>query len=108
MWPLTWVAERWQADVTRQQSILGPEIAAIRRDHRGRGVGTALLNAAVDYAFAHGAPIVEAYPLIPVEGQPVSEYSAFTGTLQRHFESELRPVSPEPATESLSICSANP
>ena len=53
----------------------------IRRDHRGRGVGTALLNAAVDYAFAHGAPIVEAYPLIPVEGQPVSEYSAFTGTL---------------------------
>ncbi|GAB6046359.1 hypothetical protein JCM19379_01810 [Methyloparacoccus murrellii] len=39
---------------------------------------------------------------------PPGEVRAFTGTLQRHFESELRPVSPEPATESLSICSANP
>lgn len=53
----------------------------IRRDHRGQGVGTALLNAAARYAFAHGAPMVEAYPVIPAEGQPVSEYSAFTGTL---------------------------
>lgn len=53
----------------------------IRRDHRGKGVGTVLLNVATDYAFAHGAPTVEAYPVIPVEGEPVSEYSAFPGTL---------------------------
>ena len=53
----------------------------IRRDHRGQGVGTALLNAAVDYAFAHGAPMIEAYPMIPQENTPLSEYSAFTGTL---------------------------
>jgi YidC/Oxa1 family membrane protein insertase len=35
MWPLTWVAERWQADVHRQQSLLAPELAAIRRELRG-------------------------------------------------------------------------
>lgn len=35
MWPLTWIAERWQADVNRQQSLLAPELAAIRREHKG-------------------------------------------------------------------------
>jgi len=35
MWPLTWVAERWQADVNRQQSLLAPELAAIKREFRG-------------------------------------------------------------------------
>jgi YidC/Oxa1 family membrane protein insertase len=35
MWPLTWIAERWQADVNRQQSLLAPELAAIKREFRG-------------------------------------------------------------------------
>ncbi|MEO8443650.1 MAG: membrane protein insertase YidC, partial [Gammaproteobacteria bacterium] len=35
MWPLTWIAERWQADVHRQQSLLAPELAAIKREFRG-------------------------------------------------------------------------
>ena len=35
MWPLTWVAERWQADVHRQQSLLAPDLAAIRREYKG-------------------------------------------------------------------------
>lgn len=35
MWPLTWLAERWQADVNRQQSLLAPELATIRRDFKG-------------------------------------------------------------------------
>lgn len=35
MWPLTWIAERWQADVNRQQSVLAPELAAIKREFRG-------------------------------------------------------------------------
>jgi len=35
MLPLTWVAERWQADVHRQQSLLAPDLAAIRREFRG-------------------------------------------------------------------------
>lgn len=35
---------------------------AVDRDARRRGVATALLAAAVEYAFAHGAGSVEAYP----------------------------------------------
>lgn len=35
MWPLTWVAERWQAEVNRQQSLLAPELAEIRRSYKG-------------------------------------------------------------------------
>lgn len=35
MWPLTWVAERWQADVNRQQSLLAPELAAIKQEFKG-------------------------------------------------------------------------
>jgi YidC/Oxa1 family membrane protein insertase len=35
MWPLTWIAERWQAEVNRQQSVLAPELAAIKREFKG-------------------------------------------------------------------------
>jgi len=45
MWPLTWVAERWQAEVNRQQSVLAPEIAAIRRDYRGEEAHNLILAA---------------------------------------------------------------
>ncbi len=37
----------------------------IRRDRRGTGVATALLDAAVAYAAAQGASVVQAYPLDP-------------------------------------------
>lgn len=37
----------------------------IARGHRGTGVGTVLLDAAVDHAARHGATIVEGYPLDP-------------------------------------------
>ncbi|MBL8198261.1 MAG: hypothetical protein JNJ67_04940, partial [Chromatiales bacterium] len=35
MWPLTFVAERWQAEVNRTQSILQPQLNAIRREFKG-------------------------------------------------------------------------
>ncbi|MFN3515236.1 MAG: GNAT family N-acetyltransferase [Phenylobacterium sp.] len=37
----------------------------IRRDHRGRGLTGRLLEAAADYARAHGGRILEAYPVDP-------------------------------------------
>lgn len=35
----------------------------VRREHRGQGLSRALLDAAVDHARAHGALLVEGYPL---------------------------------------------
>jgi len=51
----------------------------VRRDHRGMGVTTALLRAAVEYAGKQGAPAVEGYPR--ADSAPrVSAESAFFGT----------------------------
>ena len=50
----------------------------IARSHRGRGVATALLDAACAFAREHGATIVEGYPVAPVKS-PYPETYAWTG-----------------------------
>jgi GNAT superfamily N-acetyltransferase len=55
----------------------------LRREHRGRGIGTALLTAAVEHARAHGASLVDGHP-VDVErlrGRP-SPAALFTGTVK--------------------------
>lgn len=52
---------------------------AIPPSARGRGIGHALLEAAVEFARAQGAPAVEAYP-VRIEAR-VRDESAFTGAL---------------------------
>jgi GNAT superfamily N-acetyltransferase len=52
----------------------------IARAHRGQGVATALLGAAVDFARARGAEMVEGYPLDPAV-RTVTAADAFTGVL---------------------------
>jgi GNAT superfamily N-acetyltransferase len=52
----------------------------VSRKARGHGVGTALLEAAVDYAEAHGATLLEAYPADPGEGR-LPAASAYGGTV---------------------------
>lgn len=51
----------------------------VRRSHRGRGVTTALLRAAVDFAAKKGAPAVEGYPRSDDAPRVASE-SAWFGT----------------------------
>lgn len=51
---------------------------------RGRGVGTALLDAAIAYARERGATTLEAYPIHESRGR-ISSASAYTGT-QGMFE----------------------
>jgi GNAT superfamily N-acetyltransferase len=51
----------------------------VQRQHRGRGVTTALLRAAVDHARGQGAPAVEGYPRSD-DAPRVSDESAFFGT----------------------------
>lgn len=58
---------------------------AISASARGRGIGQALLDAAVGYARGHGAPGVEAYPIALEPGQRIAAASAYAGTL-RMFE----------------------
>lgn len=52
----------------------------VSRTQRGRGVATALLDAAVAYARAHGATLVEGYP-VQTDGQRIPSAWAYTGTL---------------------------
>jgi len=52
----------------------------VSKSARGRGVATALLDAALDYARGHGATLVEAYPVDASRGR-VRPASAYTGPL---------------------------
>ena len=52
----------------------------VSRRARGQGVAAALLDAAIEYARAHGATTVEAYPVDTADGR-VPAANAFHGTL---------------------------
>lgn len=52
----------------------------VSRSWRGKGVATRLLEAAVDYAKANGASLLEAYPVDPSRGR-VPAASAYMGPL---------------------------
>ncbi|MBI3750805.1 MAG: GNAT family N-acetyltransferase [Chloroflexi bacterium] len=65
---------------------------AITAAFRGRGLGSALLAAAVDHARAAGAPGIEAYPIALEPGQRLSAASAYTGTLSMFERAGFRVV----------------
>ena len=48
------------------------------RDCRGHGIASALLDSAVDFAVAHGAEVVEGYPVEPAKDE-MPDLFAFTG-----------------------------
>lgn len=71
--PVGWVAVAPRAELRRvDRSRATPRVdetdvwvipcVTVRKGERGRGIAIALIRAAVDYAGAHGAPAVEAYP----------------------------------------------
>jgi GNAT superfamily N-acetyltransferase len=53
----------------------------VGRKSRGQGVAGDLLAAAIDYARAHGATVLEAYPVEVPHGERIPSASAFHGTL---------------------------
>lgn len=56
----------------------------VRPGHRGRGISHALIDGAVEFARADGAPMVEAYPL-DNRGAAVDRTMAYAG-IRRNFE----------------------
>lgn len=54
---------------------------AVSASARGRGVGRALLDAAIDHARERGAPALEAYPVRIGDDEAIHPDAAFTGTL---------------------------
>ncbi|MFT4157872.1 MAG: GNAT family N-acetyltransferase [Microbacterium sp.] len=52
----------------------------VRREHRGQGLNRILLDAAVDYARASGARVIEAYP-VDTGGEKVRANDLFHGAL---------------------------
>ncbi|MHA1528913.1 MAG: GNAT family N-acetyltransferase [Alphaproteobacteria bacterium] len=81
----------------------------IKPGNRGKGIATALLTAACDFAAGHGAGVVEGYPIDPL-GQRYANAFAWTG-LMRVFEkagftevarrSEKRPLMRKQLRETL-------
>ena len=50
----------------------------VKKEYRRKGLSVDLIRAAAEYAFDHGAPAVEAYPMIPKK-ESVPEVFAFIG-----------------------------
>jgi len=75
----------------------------VGRRSRGRGVARALLAAGIDYARAHGATTLEAYPTEIPEGQRVPSASVYRGTVSMFeragFELVARRQTPGAATD---------
>ena len=53
----------------------------VRREHRGQGLTTSLLAAAVDFAREHGARVIEAYPVDP--SSPSYRFMGYVSTFKR-------------------------
>jgi GNAT superfamily N-acetyltransferase len=60
-------------------------------DCRGQGVADALLEAALDFARAHGADLVEAYPVEPIKDE-IPDLFAFTGLVSMFRRAGFREV----------------
>ena len=71
--PVGWVAVAPRSELARiEKSRATPRVddqdvwvipcVTVHRNARGQGIAVALIRAAVQYAFEHGAPVVEAYP----------------------------------------------
>ena len=84
-----WAGVHPRSDTTFERNRLIPHIddrevwsvwcIRVRPGQRGRGISHALLAGAVEFAFAHGAPVVEGYP-VDNAGEKVDLTMAYVGT----------------------------
>lgn len=73
-------------------SVWAVSCFVVRREHRGRGLAAALLDAAVAHATAGGARVVEGYPIDPDAGRTHSANSLYHGTVSTFRTAGFREV----------------
>ena len=87
--PVGWIAVAPRGELNRvDRSRATPRVddvdvwvipcVTVRKGWRGRGIAVALIDSAVQYAAAHGAPAVEAYPR--AGGERTGDDNAYFGT----------------------------
>lgn len=86
-----WAAVHPRADTSFARSRVIPHIddrpvwslwcVRVRPGHRGAGIVHHLVNGAVDFARAAGAPVIEAYP-VDNRGEKVDQTMAYVGTME--------------------------
>ena len=75
---------------------------AVPSEARGRGVGRALLEAAIEHARSRGAEALEAYPVQVGDRAVINAESAFTGTLPMFERAGFRVVADRASDPSAS------
>ncbi|MFI6426418.1 GNAT family N-acetyltransferase [Promicromonospora sp. NPDC050880] len=83
-WPTTWVFM----------------CVTVRAGFRRQGVAQALLDAGVDYAAAHGATALDAFPVDPGPGRRVPVSAAFVGTVGMYERAGFDRLGPTGATSA--------
>lgn len=105
--PVGWIALAPRAELARiEASRATPRVDAIAvwvipcvtvaKAARGRGIALALIRAAAAYAFAQGAPAIEAYPRAGPER--VKDDNAFFGTAALFERAGFAAIATSPAT----------
>jgi GNAT superfamily N-acetyltransferase len=72
----------------------------VRVGHRRRGLAGQLLEAAIEFAFRHGARIIEAYPVDP-SVRPTGSAGLYQGTLSMYLRAGFTEVARPSASRSI-------
>ncbi|MDW4572207.1 GNAT family N-acetyltransferase [Microbacterium sp. M3] len=76
----------------------------VRKEFRKQGLNARLLAAAIDYARARGARVIEAYPLDPDAGRKIASNELFHGVVATFAQAGFREVArPKPHLAIVSL-----
>lgn len=82
------------------ESVWAVSCFVVRREHRGQGLNAKLLDAAIDYARANGARLIEGYPkeaVNPTTGKKTPSNELFRGAVSTFENAGFREVArPKP------------
>jgi GNAT superfamily N-acetyltransferase len=96
----TKVVRAGSAEPAAAEDVWAVTCFVIRREHRGTGLAAALLDAAVAHAAAHGARVIEGYPVDRAERPKATSAELWHGTVglfaRAGFTETSRPVPARP------------